>query len=121
MILDWQFFLTKEGGTVDWKRISDVLERTRLKALVDLFTVFCEKYCGLKSGIYVVDERPDEKLLKDFVDDVFSEKIKKDLCWYKMQTRILNRFRKLIIMPFFTAVWRIVAYNSYLDRRPTLD
>lgn len=78
-LLDWGFFVEKQGKDVDWPWLEDMLDRFGMKQLFQIFNAICVEDLGFESSIFpAVHYLPDlkERVINDMLSPEFSEKEK---------------------------------------------
>lgn len=78
-LLDWGFFVEKQGKNVDWEWLLSILKHFGMKPLFDIFNAICVEDLGFNSKIFpYVQFFPviNERVLNDILSPEFSEKEK---------------------------------------------
>lgn len=127
-LLDWQLFLHRRQREVDWPHLYQMMEQIRLRPFFDLVTAWCVERTGLRITDPRIRYSVDRKLFEAFEEDLFAPQPNpfNRHIWQKIpriarRARRMWRFRRLLNESYFLKLWNVVAFSSYLRRRPTLD
>ncbi len=127
-LLDWHLLLRQRQQEIDWPYLYNIMERIRLRPFFDLVTAWCVERTGLRITDPRIRYSADKALLEAFEEDLFAPQPSafNRHVWQKIpriarRARRMWRFRRLLNEPYLLKLWNIVAFSSYLHRRPTLD
>jgi hypothetical protein len=78
-LLDWALFVKKQGKSVDWSWLVEILERVGMMPLFQLFNAICVDDLGFNSQLFPTrqfDPFLKERVLNEILSREFSEKEK---------------------------------------------
>lgn len=91
-LLDWGFFVSKQGKDVEWSFVTGVLERFGMKELFNIFNAICVEDLGFEARLF--PEVQFSPLLKErVVNEILFPKYGEDLP-AKLIPRALFKFRR---------------------------
>ncbi len=127
-LLDWHLLLQQRQREIDWPCLYNMMEQIRLRPFFDLVTAWCVERLGLRITDPRIRYSADSALLEAFEKDLFAPhpSVFNRHIWQKIprmmrRARRMWRFRRLLNEPYLLKLWNIVAFSSYLHRRPTID
>ncbi len=127
-LLDWHLLLQQRQQEIDWPYLYNIMEQIRMRLFCDLVTAWCVERLGLRITDPRISCSADSALLEAFEEDLFAPhpSVFNRHIWQKIprmirRARRMWRFRRLLNEPYLLKLWNVVAFSSYLRRRPTLD
>lgn len=91
-LLDWAFFVEKQGKDVDWRYVMEVLDRFGMRVMFNIINAICVMDLGFDASLFPevqFDPILKDRVLKEILEPQFSSFIPKNVC-----SRIVYKFRR---------------------------
>ena len=116
-LLDWAFFVEKEGKNVDWRWLEGVLEEYGMMPLFHIYNAICVEDLGFDSSLFLsIQFNPHfkERVLDEILCPEFSTKMPKGFTkrviykfrrWYKSAWKHKLCYKESMWESFWSGVW----------------
>lgn len=93
-LLDWAFFVEKNGNDVDWTWLENVLAQYGMKELYQIFNSICIQDLGFNSNLFPVSQ-PNTSLKQKVLNEIFSAEFK-EIQPAKLIPRVCFKYRRWV-------------------------
>ena len=91
-LLDWAFFVEKQGKDVDWRYVMEVLDRFGMRVMFNIINAICVMDLGFDANLFPevqFDPILKDRVLEEILEPQFSSSVPKNIC-----SRIVYKFRR---------------------------
>lgn len=91
-LLDWAFFVEKQGKDVDWRYVMEVLDRFGMRVMFNIINAICVMDLGFDASLFPeaqFDAMTKNRVLKEILEPQYSSSVPKNVC-----SRIVYKFRR---------------------------